>query len=81
MSKRIKQEYNSRNVQTFTSGQPRGKLPNFDVSIVSYNKDQHLPTELRLDFFQGGKRRRQSFDGRQARTLFEVLSRHFNQID
>ncbi len=81
MSKRIKQNYTDRSVNTFTTGQPRGSLPNFDVSITTPDKSQHRPTELHLDFFQGGKRRRLNFDGRQARTLHEVLNRHFSQVD
>lgn len=78
MCKRIKQNTSNRRVKTFTTGQPRGDRPNFDVSISSPADGQHRATELRLDFFQGGKRRRLTFDGRQARTLNEVLNRHFN---
>lgn len=78
MCKRIKQNYNNGRANTFTTGQPRGDRPNFDVSVSSPSNGQHRSTELRLDFFQGGKRRRLTFDGRQARTLHEVLDRHFS---
>lgn len=77
MCKRIKQNLNNKMAKTFTTGQPQGNLPNFDVSLTTPSNGQHRPTELRLDFVQGGKRRRLTFDGRQARTLHEVLNRHF----
>ena len=81
MSKRIKQNFVDRRVTTFTTGTPRGNLPNFDVSITSpENVSQHRPTELTLKFVSGGKNRTLVFDGRQSRTLYEVLSRHFEQL-
>lgn len=78
MCKRIKQDFFDGKVNTFTTGQPRGGLPNFDVSVLSPSHGQHRATELRLDFVRNGRRQRLDFDGRQARTLFEVLSRHFS---
>lgn len=81
MSKRIKQNFDNGMVNTFTKGTPRGNLPNFDVSISSPANGQHRPTELTISFEQSGRRRNLNFSGRNSRTLYEVLSRHFNKVD
>jgi hypothetical protein len=80
MSKRINQQFENGRVNTFTTGNPRGSLPNFDVSISSPANGQHRPTELSFDFEQGGRRRKFTLNGRNSRTLYEVLSRHFSEV-
>lgn len=81
MGKRIKQTFNNGRVSTFTTGTARGNLPNFDVSIISPANGQHRKTEFDVSTYQSGKRRKFRLNGRQARTVYEVLSRHFNEID
>lgn len=81
MSKRINQRFENNSVNTYTTGTPRGNLPNFDVMVTSYSQSQHRPTTLSLDFEQKGKKYNFDFDGRNARTLYEVLTRHFEQVD
>jgi len=81
MSKRINQNTESGSVNTFTTGTPRGSLPNFDVNITSPDSGRHRPTELSINYEQNGRRRTVSFDGRNARTLYEVLVRHFDVVD
>lgn len=82
MSKRIKQQFNNGRIRTFTTGNPRGNLPNFDVSVSSPAFGQHRPTKTTIDFVDdNGVTRNISFNGRQTRSLYEIFSRHFDQID
>jgi hypothetical protein len=80
MCKRINQTFESGKITTFTTGNPQGSLPNFDVTISSPAHGQHRSTDMTIEFEQGGRRRRLSFNGRNARTLYEVLSRHFEEV-
>lgn len=77
MSKRIKQKNVNGTVVTRTTGDPRGTLPNFDVSVVSHPRQSKKATEMTVDLDCVEV----SLDGRQARTLYEVLSRHFEEVD
>ena len=83
MCKRINQNIKNGKIRTFTTGTPQGTLPNFDVSITSGESPRsHRRTELKLDFMNdNGKRSRFTLNGRNARTLYEVLSRHFSEFD
>ena len=78
MSKRIKQSVDNGNVHTQTSGNPRGSLPNFDVEIFSPATSNKKGAEMTVNF-EG--RRPIRFDGRQIKTVFEVLARHFDTFE
>ena len=76
MCKRINQYVENGRVNTSTTGFPQGGRPNFDVKIESPAFGQHRSTMLTVDVgFE------MEFDGRQARTLYDVLERHFKQVD
>ncbi len=78
MSKRIKQQIESGNVRTLTTGTPRGNLPNFDVEVFSPAISNKKSAEMTVKF--EGKRAI-NFDGRQIKTLFDVLTRHFDEFE
>lgn len=78
MSKRIKQTVDNGNVRTLTSGNARGSLPNFDVEIFSPALSNKKGAEMTINF-EG--RRPIKLDGRQIKTVFEVLSRHFDTFE
>ena len=78
MSKRIKQTVDSGNVHTRTSGVARGNIPNFDVEIFSPALTNKKGAEMTIDF-EG--RKSIKLDGRQIKTVFEVLSRHFDMFE
>ncbi len=78
MSKRITQRVNTNGfVETRTTGVPQGDRPNFDVEVVSPPSHYHQATTATVRFGNNELR----LDGRQARTLSEVLSRHFEEMD
>ena len=78
MCKRINQKRNSNGtIKTFTTGRPEGSLPNFDVNITSPPRHFKEPTEMT---FSVGNKLSITLDGRQARTLNEVLNRHFEKV-
>ena len=78
MSKKINQNKSSNGtVTTYTTGSPRGDLPNFDVQITSPPRRFKEPTEMTVSI---GSLFSIKLDGRQARTLNEVLNRHFKKV-
>jgi hypothetical protein len=78
MSRKIKQNKRSNGtVRTFTTGKVEGKLPNFDVEVTSPPRRFKESTEMSITI---GDKFSFVLDGRQARTLNEVLSRHFDQV-
>jgi len=82
MSKRLRQTtQNDGTFVTRTSGQPRGNMPSFDVEVRSAPSAHKKGTELTVRFRneRDGKQYRVTFNGRQARTLREVLDRHFSE--
>lgn len=81
MSKRIKQTISENRIDTYTTGNPRGNLPNFDVNVTSFNPEFKKATEFNISYFQSGKRRVAKLDGRQARTIYDILDRHFAELD
>lgn len=79
MSKRINQRINQNGtINTFTNGRTEGNLPNFDVFVETPPRNFKKSTEMLVSIGNGLTL---NLDGRQARTLNEVLSRHFDQVD
>ena len=79
MSKKIRQRIDGNGtVSTFTTGHPRGYAGNFDVAITSPPRHFKKSTEMTVEFGDGSYLQ---LDGRQARTLSEVLSRHFEEVE
>ncbi len=82
MSKRLQQrEREDGTVVTRTSGQPRGDMPSFDVEVATPPRRSKKGTELAIRFRNNdGRQFRLTLNGRQARTLREVLDRHFDRV-
>lgn len=78
MSKRIRQNTDNGNVFTRTTGTPRGSFPNFDVEVFSPSAVSKKGAEMTIQF--EGKNAI-NFDGRQIKTLYNVLSKHFNEFE
>jgi len=82
MSKRINQRNLSNGtVVTRTGGDPRGTLPNFDVRVVSPPRHFKKPTSMIVEYEDFNGTYELELDGRQARTLYRVLSEHFDELD
>jgi hypothetical protein len=77
MSKKIRQNDFGNRVRTFTTGRPEGDRPDFNVFMESspryYKKGAELVIEHNGEEFE--------FDGRHARTIYDVLSRHYEAVD
>lgn len=80
--KRIEQRESRGRVITNTTGNPEGTRPNFDVIVNSPANGQHRPSFMNVEVQnENGSFISFQFDGRQTRTLYEVLFRHFERVD
>lgn len=65
-------------VLTRTVGEPEGELTNFNVSLLTQPPTHKKATEFTVEM-DGGLCLK--LDGRRARTLREVLNRHFDAVE
>lgn len=65
-------------VLTKTVGEPEGELTDFNVSLLSQPVTHKKATEFTVEMDGGVSLR---LDGRRAKTLREVLNRHFERVD
>lgn len=77
--KRIEQKVmDDGTVSTRTRGTPQGDLTNFDVSLTTRPTHHKKATEFVVELSEHVKL---ELTGRQAKTLREVLNRHFETVD
>lgn len=76
--KRIQQKVKDNGtVETYTQGNPQGSLDSFDVRLVTSPTHHKQATEFVLELADSVTLQ---LDGRKARTLLEVLNRHYDAV-